>query len=345
MLKQDDLEAAVAAGVITEAQADALNDIASARRKPRAFAVGRDERFRLLGGFNDFFIAVGVVLLGFGLLLGWSKDYTAPLFLLGIITMWGLAEYLTGALRLTAPSIVISIFLALFAFWAATALLGEIVSLKNFETWVYPALAALVVTAMHYLRFRLPFSLLVGAVVLLLAVTSAAVAIDLKAKDWASWIVFIYGIAIFTVAMRFDMTDRERLTRRADSGFWLHLAAAPMIVHPLVSFMSKSPSNDGTGAILVVAMTIVLALIALLIDRRALVVVALSYLGGAIAYGVTKVAGLSGSGSVAVLITLIFLGTVVIALGVGWRRIRGALLRTIPAYSFKLYLPPYAEHS
>ena len=93
---------------------------------------------------------------------------------------------------------------------------------------------------------------------------------------------------------------------------------------------------------IVIIMTIVLAVLALLIDRRALVVVALSYVGGAIAYGVTQLTGGSSSGSIPVLVTLIFLGSVVIALGVGWRRIRGALLRALPDLSFKRHLPPYA---
>ncbi len=35
--------------------------------------------------------------------------------------------------------------------------------------------------------------------------------------------------------MRFDMTDPERLTRRTDIAFWLHLLAAPLIVHSLIS--------------------------------------------------------------------------------------------------------------
>ncbi len=345
MLKQNDLEAAVGAGIISQTQADGLNDFAAARRKPRSFAVGRDERFRLLGGFNDFFIAVGVVLLGIGLLSGWSAAYQAPLFLLGIVAMWGLAEYLTGGLRLTAPSIVISIFLAIFAFWAVTAVFGDDIDLKKFDQWLYPALAATAMTALHYLRFRLPFSLLVAAVTLLLAITSGADALGLKAKDWAPWIAFVYGLMVFAVAMWFDFSDRERLTRRADSGFWLHLIAAPMIVHPLVSFLAKDPSTSGAGALLIIGMTVILALIALLIDRRALVVVALSYLGGAIAYGVTQVTGASASGSTAVLFTLVFLGAVVIALGVGWRRIRGGLMRALPVSSLKHYLPPYAEKS
>ena len=39
--------------------------------------------------------------------------------------------------------------------------------------------------------------------------------------------------------MSFDISDRERLTRRADCAFWLHLLAAPLIVHSVVSLVSE----------------------------------------------------------------------------------------------------------
>ncbi len=46
------------------------------------------------------------------------------------------------------------------------------------------------------------------------------------------------GLAVFAAAMAFDISDRERVTRRADCAFWLHLLAAPLIVHSLVSFVA-----------------------------------------------------------------------------------------------------------
>src|SRR5438874_3733945 len=39
-------------------------------------------------------------------------------------------------------------------------------------------------------------------------------------------------------AMAFDASDRERATRRADCAFWLHLLAAPLIVHSLIWLVS-----------------------------------------------------------------------------------------------------------
>src|SRR5262245_25586798 len=103
MLRSDDIEAAVAAGIITAGQAAELERIATDRRRHRAFLVGREEPFRLLGGFGDFFIAIGVLLLGIGFFYGMAglAGYTVATWLtLGTVSMWGLAEYLTGRLKL-----------------------------------------------------------------------------------------------------------------------------------------------------------------------------------------------------------------------------------------------------
>jgi hypothetical protein len=45
--------------------------------------------------------------------------------------------------------------------------------------------------------------------------------------------VFVCGIGVFTLAMWYDGRDPARITRRSDVAFWLHLLAAPMLVHPL----------------------------------------------------------------------------------------------------------------
>ena len=340
MLKQEDLEAAVAQGIISGTQADALKDLASERRKPHASGLGPDERFKLLGGFNDFFVAIGVVLLGFGVTFGASTYSSPAAYLVGIFIMWGLAEYLTANLRLTAPSIVISIFLPVFAFLAAKGLTLSELQTPTPGLAVLATLAPLAMAALHYLRFRLPFSVAVVAITLLFFLLSL-LGIPFNSNDSVviRTTIFIYGLVVFAFAMWFDTSDTGRLTRRADKGFWLHLTAAPMIVHPLVTYLRGGSSGDGEGAIIVVALSIILATIALLIDRRALVVVSLSYLGGAIAYGVTQVSGADQS-STKVMFTSLFLGTIVIALGVGWHPIRNWLMHALPNFAFKQKLPP-----
>lgn len=334
MLKQSDLEAAITAGIISADQADKLNNFAAERRKPSNFAAGRDERFRLLGGLNDFFIAIGVVLLASGIIFGATRFHSAIVYLIGVGLFWALAEYLTGRLRLTAPSIVLAAMLPIFA----SLVVGEVVK---------PAIpllvsgAGLVIAIAHYLRFRLPFSAAVVAVAGL-AVTLALV--HLAGLAAMNKLVFlIYGIALFAIAMWFDSSDPERLTRRADHGFWLHFAAAPMIVHPLVQFLSTGASgHEGLAALAIVVLAIGLAGIALIVDRRAVVIMSLAYLGTAIGYVVSQFSGSEGNND-ALTITLLFLGAIIVTLGVGWHTIRYRLMQLLPDHAFKSFLPPVKE--
>ena len=116
MIAQNDLDADLAAGVaqgiITDAQATALRALAAEREKARAAALGNEERFRFMRGFNDFFFASGVLLFGAGAAFFAA---TAPISnLVGAAMMWALAELLVARLRLVLPGLLLVVFLAYF---------------------------------------------------------------------------------------------------------------------------------------------------------------------------------------------------------------------------------------
>ena len=80
--------------------------------------------------------------------------------------------------------------------------------------------------------------------------------------------------------MRFDIADPERLTRRTDIAFWLHLLAAPLIVHSLIQGMVTEASKLSPGsAVAIMLVFLALSFVAVLIDRRAMLVSGLSYAG------------------------------------------------------------------
>ena len=86
--------------------------------------------------------------------------------------------------------------------------------------------------------------------------------------------------------MRWDISDRERQTRRSDVAFWLHLLAAPMIAHPLFHWLGVTGGeNIGLGAAIgVLVVYIAMGIVALAIDRRALLVSALAYVLAALTF-------------------------------------------------------------
>jgi hypothetical protein len=347
VIRQDDIEAAISGGILTAEQGRALERLAHERRQSRVLALGREERFRLLGGFNDLFIAIGVVLLGVSL-------FTVQPLLIPVL--WLLAELLTRRLKLVAPSIVIVLFLALQA-----GTLGARAS-EQLNVWALETnrsvdalattgygLGVLAMIGLHYARFRLPFSLFVIAcalVTLVLAGVSLGLAPQLD-KDalgtLRSWLAVGLGVLVFLAAMRFDVADPERTSRRADCGFWLHLLAAPLIVHPVASPLITHPVFGRSADViaepaigLVVVLIGALAILALVVDRRALLVAGLAYLGAAMSYGLTKLAGDAGT-----ILTLAAMGCMIIVLGIGWRQIRAALMSRLPDGAWKRGLPPY----
>jgi hypothetical protein len=224
------------------------------------------------------------------------------------------------------------------------------------------ALAAALAATLFYWRFRLPFALLVIAASLVLlgiAVGLLFVSTVLGPAAFPRTLVFSLilltcGLAVFAVAMYYDLSDRTRSTRLADCAFWLHLLAAPLIVHSLIRLVLPAPGATRTGltpfgltmtttsAVTIFVIVALLTVVAVVIDRRALLVSALIYLGVAIGYALTSAirAG-TGNDTSVFFATLLILGAMVLILGAGWQPLRRVFLRLVPTV-FVNRLPPAA---
>lgn len=364
MLRDEHLDAAVEEGILSAPQAQALRNFAAARERARIAAQSHEERFRFMRGFNDFFFATGVLMLGAGVFYFAGTGVAGNIF--AALIIWALAELLVSRMRLVLPGILLAFFFVEAGYRAVPAELGQLVpgaplihasptflelliaagtlgTAFSPTTIAVKALAATAAAALFYWRFRLPFALLLLAGGLV--VTSAALMREIAGAGAQSLVLLICGIAVFAAAMAFDLSDRERVTRRADCAFWLHLLAAPLIVHSLVAMSVPDLqflAMTTPAAVAIVAIVIVLALIAVVIDRRALLVSTLSYLGFVIAYAI-KTAGASGpeaaDRAAVFFLTLAALGMLVLTLGVGWQLLRRALLALLPA-SAAGRLPP-----
>jgi len=358
ILQAEDLDAAVAQGVLTEAQATGLRDFAVQREKARIAALGHEERFRFMRGFNDFFFAVGVILLAGGMTFFAGSTTIGHLIAAAII--WALAELLVGRLRLVLPGILLAalfvafVYAALsFALWTPPFHANALTALGFGPYGVSSPMAkearnliAILAAVMFYARFRLPFALLLIAGGFVFAVMTAVVP---DAPPWmVSALLLVCGLGVFLAAMSFDFSDPERMTRRADCAFWLHLLAAPLIVHSLVSLVAPTANAyamTGKLSVLIVAlMVLLLAIVAVLIDRRALFVSALGYLGAVIAYtihntGLGLTDNASDNGAYVFSATLLILGALVLVLGVGWLSLRRPLMSLVPA-GLARRLPP-----
>jgi len=142
-------------------------------------------------------------------------------------------------------------------------------------------------------------------------------------------LIFIAGLAIFSFAMRWDSSDRTRQTRRSDVAFWLHLLAAPMIAHPLFTWVGIiDGDNIGFGvAFGVLAVYLAMGLVALAIDRRALLVSALAYVLVALAFLFDRF----GAVELNFALTALVIGSGLLTLSAFWTPIRRMVVEQLPA--------------
>ena len=335
MYSEQDLQSAVSAGAISGEAADALRSHANGLR---AAPVADEEHFRLITGFNDIFVTIAAVLLlvaaaGIG---GAVAPGIAGLLVAG--SAWGLAEFFTRQRRMALPSIVL-----LLAFVAGVAAVPiEIIDSGNPKmsdqaaALIGAAVALLAAGAayIHWRRFMVPITVAAGAaavaVTAIALVVSALVAANPNGdpEPYLLPLVFAAGLGVFAVAMRWDMSDPKRETRRSDVAFWLHLLAAPMIAHPLFNWLGV---NDGENigalaAIGVLAVYVLMGLVALAVDRRALLVSALAY----VLVALTWLFRDFGMVELNVALTGLVIGSALLALSAFWTPIRSAVVKQLP---------------
>ncbi len=353
----DDLRAAVSAGFLSESQAANLTTLSHSRRSARENLAPGDEPFELFKGFNEIFIVTGLAILAVGWMgasalwvgawadgpaLGGVVARTIQAALLAALVLWGLSEYFVRRRRMVAPAIALAVL------WAGNAAIGAaaafaqpfMVAQADYGSLALPFGLATAAVALHWLRFRVPFSLaviavglfataLVGAATRAGTPESVADLFLLSAGGPFAWITLALGLAVFAAAMAFDLSDPHRVTRRAANGFWLHLVAAPMLVNTVALTLLERNTAPAQGLLLLFLALV--ALVAIVIDRRSFLIAGVGYcvaLAGTV---------FGGAGSA---FTVLGLGVVLLLLGAFWERIRSRLLRTLPLPLHRL--PPAA---
>jgi len=359
MYSQTDLDEAVAAGALSADAANALRNFVDAQRQTPAVD---EEQFRLLTGFNDIFVAIASVILLFA--VGWigqsigqsmglvfGDNGPSPLAPAAVAaTAWALALFFTAKRRMALPSIILLLAFVGGVFVTSVLSIGVVVGAAFFESneramGVIIAVGAAIAAGaayLHWRRFCVPITIAAGAA----AVAGTAVGL-LRASlgDIANFqqillgFVLLLGIGMFLFAMRWDSSDPARVTRRSDVAFWLHLLAAPMIVHPVFTLLGL---NDGTATIgeglVVVALYVVLGVTALAIDRRALLVSALAY----VLYALSELFKQVGAVELNIALTALVIGSALLLLSAFWHQARAAIVRPLPE-NLRARLPLVAE--
>ncbi|HLM38096.1 MAG TPA: hypothetical protein VK434_00705 [Microvirga sp.] len=345
MIRDDVLEQGIVRGIVTDRQAADLRALALELTAASAPEPEDDEKLRFVTGFSDVFVTLGIALFTGALAYLVSQVAgSAARWAVLTVTAWLLAEFFTRRRRMALPSIVLLCLFTFSVFKTADLLFAMMepgerkpgfldlfgIASKSSGFVTASALITMAMLALHYLRFRVPITIAAGAAALVTALIGSLFAVfpDMSGKALALT-VFCAGCAVFALAMRFDLSDPQRVTRRNDIAFWLHLLAAPLIVHPLVAQFTGDGLMPQVGnAVAVLALFVLLGAVAVLIDRRAMLVSGLGYAGFALSSLISQV-GLADRTLPA---TVLVLGAFVLLLSAGWRPVRTALLRLLPTH-------------
>lgn len=347
MYSQSDIDDAVAAGAFP---ADAAVALRAHLERQRALPAADEEQFRLLTGFNDIFVAIAAAILLFavgwigqsiGNATGFFVGPRGPSPLIGLfmaVTAWGLAEFFTARRRMALPSIQLLLaFVGGVFFFTSLGLataIGTAVMDKDDGTLfgTVSAVAAAVAAGaafLHWRRFHVPITIAAVTAALaglVLSLVLSAIGADGNHNVMLAVVLFL-GIGVWLFAMRWDSSDPARVTRRSDVAFWLHLLAAPMIVHPVFALLGLTTGSATLGeGLLVIALYVVLAVVALAIDRRALLVSALAY----VLFALSQLFRQFGAVELNIALTAFVIGSALLLLSAFWHQARAAIVTKLP---------------
>ncbi|GAC1040462.1 hypothetical protein [Rhizobium sp. No.120] len=357
------LEEAAGAGIISSSQAERLLPYL-AEKNIGALPTGRGlsaprfpddpnpledtEAPRFVRGFHDVLITIGLVVLLIGL-WGLANRY-APL--LAIVV---LAEILVRRQRLALPAVVLTVALVVWVLYMVVTYVSSTPTLSdNFTIGAIVLVAPFPLSlALFYWRYRVPlslalflfslFGLFLAAVFYIAGTVTGSANVPADYPIQTMMILLVTALGSFVLAMRYDLSDPQRVTRRSDVAFWLHLATAPALLYSTILlalrlelassgivFTNLTDALFGgyLQAVTVLVAVLVMMLIGLVIDRRAFVTAGLVSLGLATAAILRhNNAGLDKVG----FLVLMIVGLVVLVIGIGWPDLRRLIVRRLPA--------------
>jgi hypothetical protein len=330
MYSEEDIASAVTAGVLTPEAATAFRaHVAALKASPAV----DEEHFRLVTGFNDIFVVIACLLLLSS--VAWIGASIAPW--LGALTSaaaaWGLAEFFIRKRHMALPAIVLLLVFVGNIFYSTFIGLGEIA--VDGRIIAASALAA-IGAWLHWMRFKVPITMAAGVAAALGCIFAMLLYAIPAARNLIPLISLVAGIVVFALAMRWDAADTQRQTRKSDIAFWLHLLAAPLLVHPAFAVLDVFGGQTNVlQALVVVMLYIAIALVSLAIDRRALMVSALIY----VLYAFSSLLKNYGVISLGFAVTALVIGSALLLLSAFWHPCRTFVLGFFPT-AIQKRLPP-----
>ena len=246
MIASEILSKGVEQGIVTAEQAEGLRALERAREPLELPPSPDDEQLRFISGFSDIFVTIGLAMfLGAIGYFAQQSGGKLGMWIAIAITAWLLAEFFTRRRRMALPSIVLLIVFAFAVFMDASTFLGaglvrptsyyapsltaNLLGLDREQPTVLAAAAFLTVllTAVHYWRFRVPITIAAGCGALSVTVVALVYGMAPQLSSVAhNAVILASGLAIFAlaIAIRYlgsaapDTANRHRLLASSSCG-------------------------------------------------------------------------------------------------------------------------------
>jgi len=326
MYTDEDLNNAVDKGIFT---ASSVDEFRRDQVLSKQVTIADEENIRLIGGFNDIFIVIACALLLFSSL--WAVKSIDPR--LGLATFaglsWALAEFFVLKRKMAFPAIML-----LLAFIGGVFKLSmEVFSSLNEQAIIVATGASVIAAFCHWRRFNVPITIAAGTAATIGFIVSSFISTFTTVEtlnvltDWILVVIFVCGILTFLFAMYWDASDRERITNRTDTAFWLHLLSAPLIIHPVFLGVGILNGEEGVSSIaIIIALYLLMSLVSIIIDRRAFMVSSLVY----VLYALSSLMSMYGDVGTNFAITGIAIGAALLVLSALWHPVRGMIVTVLP---------------
>lgn len=334
MYTDEDLNHAVDKGIFT---ASSVDEFRRDQQSAKQVTIADEENIRLIGGFNDIFIVIACALLLFSSL--WAVRTIDPRLGLAtfVVLSWLLAEFFVLKRKMAFPAImlllafiggVFNLSMAVFSF------LGE-------QATMVATGASVIAAYCHWRRFNVPITIAAGTAATIGFIVSAFVSMFATPDtvnvltDWILVVIFSCGILTFLFAMYWDASDRERITNRTDTAFWLHLLSAPLIIHPVFLSVGILNGDESISSIaVIIALYIAMSLISIIIDRRAFMVSSLVY----VLYAISSLMSMYGDVGTNFAMTGMAIGAALLLLSALWHPVRSMIVTALPN-AIKQFVP------
>jgi len=318
------LEAASEQGIITKEQVESLLTFFASSERVSEHDHSEDQ-LKFVRSFGDVFITLGIVFVS---VASAQINMSTWMNIVPLLLLIATTEWLVRGRRLVLPGMALLIATLYFA--------CQLLELSIADYGLLNLMLITSLAGLFYWRYKIPFTMLpiaLGCMGMLSIIND----IDLFN---AQYMLTLFGLIVFIVAMWFDSHDVDRKTRYSDAAFWLHLLAAPLIVHGVMVNLLVLQGDLALKELFIIAFFLVFFSVALYVDRRALLVSSLSYaIYAVIALSKTNVFDIEN------LTLLIFagFGAFIIFFGTYWYKIRSIIFSNTATLGISAYVPRFIE--